>query len=55
MNWHFGPSIDSKSKNPFMPVHPEIAAADGIHVPLIIGHNNREGILLFKSNRYSLL
>ncbi|XP_058799349.1 uncharacterized protein LOC131668894 [Phymastichus coffea] len=44
----FGPSIDSKSKNPFMPVHPEEAAKQGIEVPLIIGHNSREGLIFLR-------
>lgn len=47
----FGPGVDAKSKNPFMPVHPEIAAKEGVKVPLLIGYNNREGILFMESNR----
>lgn len=42
----FGPSIDSKSDNPFILVHPEEMAKQGIDVPLIIGNVSREGIIL---------
>lgn len=38
-----------KSKSPFMPVHPIVAAREGIQVPLIIGYNNREAIFSIKS------
>lgn len=44
----FGPSLDSKAEKPFIPVHPEVAAEEGIQVPLIIGHNSREGIIHLK-------
>ncbi|KAL7300533.1 hypothetical protein TKK_0006531 [Trichogramma kaykai] len=40
----FSPSIDNKSKNPFLPIPVEEAAANGIDVPAIIGYNSREGI-----------
>lgn len=49
MTFPFGPGVDAKSKNPFMPVHPEEAAQNGVHVPLLIGYNNREGILFLDS------
>ncbi|XP_058799389.1 carboxylesterase 5A-like [Phymastichus coffea] len=45
----FGPSIDLKSKRPFLPVHPEVAAAKGIQVPMIIGHTSRETTFLLKT------
>lgn len=45
--FHFGPSIDSKSKNPFMPVHPKELAANGIQYPLLLGYTSREGIVLY--------
>ncbi|XP_058799381.1 esterase B1-like [Phymastichus coffea] len=45
----FVPTVDLKSKKPFMPVHPEILAAEGIQVPSIIGHNSREGILFYRN------
>ncbi|XP_058799348.1 neuroligin-1-like [Phymastichus coffea] len=48
LSFPFGPSLDSHSDEPFMPVHPEIAADEGIQVPLIIGHNSREGIIHLK-------
>ncbi|XP_058799387.1 esterase E4-like [Phymastichus coffea] len=44
----FGPTIDIKSKQPFMPAHPEEIFTKGIEVPLIIGYNNREGIIFLR-------
>ncbi|XP_058799386.1 esterase B1-like isoform X2 [Phymastichus coffea] len=41
----FGPSLDRKSKKPFMPAHPEDVFTKGIEVPCIIGYNDAEGIL----------
>lgn len=41
----FGPGVDAKSKNPFMPVDPEKAAEKGVQVPLLIGSDSREGIV----------
>ncbi|XP_044597179.1 esterase E4-like [Cotesia glomerata] len=41
---HFGPSVDSKSENPFLKVPVEEAAMSGIKVPCIIGHVAHEGI-----------
>ena len=46
----FGPGTDTKSKRPFMPIPIEEAAEQGIHVPLIIGYANNEGIALSKCN-----
>lgn len=45
----FGPGVDAKSENPFLPVDPEIAAEKGVQVPLLIGSNSREGIFLMES------
>ncbi|XP_023317064.1 uncharacterized protein LOC106658523 [Trichogramma pretiosum] len=39
------PSTDDESNEPFMPIDVEMAAKEGIHVPLIIGYNNREGVI----------
>lgn len=41
----FLPGVDAKSKNPFMPIEPEVAAKNGVQVPLLIGNNDREGII----------
>ncbi|KAL7302333.1 hypothetical protein TKK_0004996 [Trichogramma kaykai] len=40
----FGPSVDDESDEPFMPIDPVEASARGIHLPIIIGYNSREGI-----------
>lgn len=40
----FGPGVDDKSKEPVMPIHPAEAIERGVHVPLIIGCNDREGM-----------
>lgn len=32
------------SKEPVMPIHPAEAIERGVHVPILIGYNNREGI-----------
>ncbi|KAJ8687538.1 hypothetical protein QAD02_023332 [Eretmocerus hayati] len=40
----FGPGVDDKSKEPFMPVPISIAAKNGIPVPYISGYNSQEGI-----------
>lgn len=47
----FGPGVDDKSPRPFMPVPIEVAAQQGIHVPLIIGHTDREGCLMVTRKR----
>ncbi|KZC13030.1 Esterase FE4 [Dufourea novaeangliae] len=41
----FGPSIDDKSPNPFLPQHPAIMAKDGVKVPFLLGYNDNEGSL----------
>ena len=41
----FVPGIDDKSNNPFLPIPIEEAIKNGIKVPLLIGYNNREGII----------
>ncbi|XP_012282463.1 esterase B1 [Orussus abietinus] len=41
----FGPGPDPWSANPFLRVPISIAAQNGIKVPLIIGYNDREGII----------
>ncbi|XP_015518299.2 esterase FE4-like isoform X1 [Neodiprion lecontei] len=41
----FRPSVDDKSKEPFMPKPPEELAVEGFDVPVIIGYNSHEGIL----------
>lgn len=40
----FAPGIDDKSANPFLPVPINIAYKRGIHVPLIIGTLNKDGL-----------
>ncbi|XP_057336401.1 uncharacterized protein LOC130674963 [Microplitis mediator] len=40
------PSVDSKSKNPFMNISIAQAAESGIRVPHIIGYNSQEGIFV---------
>ncbi|XP_044593020.1 esterase FE4-like isoform X2 [Cotesia glomerata] len=42
----FVPSIDSKSKNPFLNIPVEEAAMFGIQVPHIIGYTSHEGIII---------
>lgn len=42
--------MDSKSKNPFMPVDPKIAASEGVQVPLMIGFNSKEGNLFYEGS-----
>lgn len=45
--------MDLKSKNPFMPIHPDEAAMQGIHVPLIIGHTSQENLMLVNRKYHS--
>lgn len=40
----FGPSVDSKSENPFLKVPIEEAAQSGIKLPCIIGHVADDGM-----------
>ena len=44
----FGPGVDDKSPMPFMPVPIEVAAEQGAHVPYLLGHTDREAILMYK-------
>ncbi|XP_058807483.1 juvenile hormone esterase-like [Phymastichus coffea] len=44
--WIYCPGIDSESPNPVVPVAPEKSILKGIQMPLLMGHNNREGLLL---------
>lgn len=45
----FGPTVDSKSSNSFMPQHPSIQAKAGVKVPLLIGNTDNEGSLFVSS------
>ncbi|XP_057335725.1 uncharacterized protein LOC130674421 [Microplitis mediator] len=54
----FVPSIDSKSKNPFLGIPVEEAAKSGIKVPHIIGYTSHEIIALFavaEDEQYSII
>ncbi|XP_048507575.1 esterase FE4-like isoform X2 [Athalia rosae] len=42
----FMPSVDDKSKEPFMPRHPKEIGLEGSEVPFIIGCTTHEGIVL---------
>lgn len=42
----FAPSVDSRSKEPFLPEHPTEMAKNGVSVPLMLGYTNKEGLLL---------
>ncbi|XP_057325364.1 juvenile hormone esterase-like [Microplitis mediator] len=42
----FGPSVDSKSKDPFLGIPIEEAVKSGIRVPCIIGHVSHEGLII---------
>ncbi|CAB0037398.1 unnamed protein product [Trichogramma brassicae] len=45
----FGPGTDALSPEPFMARDPvELAAAQGVQLPLLLGHNTREGILFLR-------
>ena len=44
----FGPGMDNKSKNPFLPIPIHEAYKNGIHVPVIIGTNNKEGLIFLQ-------
>ncbi|KAF3424239.1 hypothetical protein E2986_12279 [Frieseomelitta varia] len=39
----FGPGIDAKSPNPFIPQHPVEMSKAGVKVPLLVGFNANEG------------
>ncbi|XP_011495825.1 PREDICTED: juvenile hormone esterase-like isoform X1 [Ceratosolen solmsi marchali] len=51
----FGPGVDNKSKEPFMPIHPLKAMEKGINVPLIIGCNVCEGIMILPGLKDSIM
>ncbi|XP_011495827.1 PREDICTED: esterase FE4-like [Ceratosolen solmsi marchali] len=40
----FGPAMDVKSANPFMPIPISEAIQRGLNIPVLLGYNNREGI-----------
>lgn len=42
----FVPSVDKKSKEPFLPKHPIEMAKDGVSIPLILGYTNKEGYIM---------
>lgn len=42
----FGPTVDCKSREPFMPKHPIEMAKNGVCVPIIVGHTESEGIFM---------
>ncbi|XP_076168705.1 juvenile hormone esterase [Ptiloglossa arizonensis] len=42
----FGPCIDNKSLNPFLPQHPSILMKASPKVPYLIGYNSNEGSIL---------
>ncbi|XP_058807487.1 esterase FE4-like [Phymastichus coffea] len=44
----FGPAVDNKSSNPFLPVPFNMAAQKGAHVPYMIGYTDREGTFFHK-------
>lgn len=46
----FGPGVDDKSTNPFMPIPVLKAAENGMEMPYLLGYNNREGIYSLYSN-----
>ncbi|OXU20333.1 hypothetical protein TSAR_009551 [Trichomalopsis sarcophagae] len=48
MVFPFGPGIDEKSDNPFLPVPIAVAAEEGVQVPLMIGYNSLEAIFLHR-------
>ena len=43
----FGPGIDEKAEEPFLPISPELAAKKAVQVPFLLGYNNCEGALLY--------
>lgn len=44
----FGPGVDDKSPEPFMPIPVSQAVQEGVQVPLMIGYNSLEGVFLTK-------
>lgn len=51
----FGPGVDDRSKDPFMPVPIREAAKKGMDVPCLLGYNNREGIYALYRKRIGIL
>ncbi|XP_043518136.1 juvenile hormone esterase-like [Frieseomelitta varia] len=45
----FGPGIDAKSPNPFIPQHPVEMSKAGVKVPLLVGFNANEGSFFLNS------
>lgn len=52
MIFPFGPGVDDKSDNPFLPVPIAVAAEEGVQVPLMIGYNTLEAIFLYGCTYY---
>ena len=50
----YGPTLDSKSSNPFMPIPLPEMAKNGIDVPLIIGFVSHEGMRFLKGRIYKV-
>ncbi|XP_014230192.1 esterase FE4 [Trichogramma pretiosum] len=48
----FSPNIDAESDNPFFPDCIIKRSTAGAHVPLMIGHTNREGISFYRLGNY---
>jgi hypothetical protein len=46
----FGPGVDNKSANPFMPIPILEAIERGLDIPILLGYNSREGIYSLASN-----
>ncbi|XP_034947993.1 venom carboxylesterase-6-like isoform X2 [Chelonus insularis] len=44
----FGPTVDNKSKNPFLPVPIREAIKQGVQVPCIFGYTSREGVVFMR-------
>ncbi|XP_053998597.1 esterase FE4-like isoform X2 [Hylaeus anthracinus] len=42
----FGPTVDDKSPNPFIPQHPTVLMKNAPSVPYLLGHNSNEGSFL---------
>lgn len=42
----FVPSVDKKSKEPFLPEHPVEMVKKGVTVPMIMGHTSKEGLIM---------
>ncbi|CAK9814487.1 Juvenile hormone esterase [Anthophora plagiata] len=42
----FGPGVDDRSPNPFLPEHPSLLMQNGVKVPYLLGYNSNEGSFL---------